>query len=142
MRTSFKVLGIFARLLGTALIVLGLLFWSGNAFALIPVHMLLGIVLVLCLWAVAILAARAGEQPALVGLALVWGLIVPVLGMTQDALLPGDAHWLIRVVHLLVGLFAISLVEVLTRRALNKYPGRPTAQSLPNGAQVSDYAPR
>ena len=40
--------------------------------------------------------------------------------MTQDTLLPGDAHWIIRVVHLVFGLVAISLVEVLVRRALER----------------------
>lgn len=115
-----SVLRFLVRLLGVALIVLGLLFWSGNAFALIQVHMLLGILLVLALWTVAILAARAGEQPGLVALGLLWGIVVPILGMTQDTLLPGDAHWIIRVVHLLFGLVAISLVEVLVRRALER----------------------
>jgi hypothetical protein len=116
------ILRLFVRVLGTGMLVLGLLFWSGNAFNLIQVHMLLGIVLVLCLWSVAILAARSAEQPGLVGLALLWGVIMPILGMTQDQLVPGDAHWIIRVLHLLVGIAAIGLVEVLTSRALRRLP--------------------
>jgi hypothetical protein len=117
-----KILRIAVRLLGTIMIVLGLLFWSGNAYELLPVHMLLGLLLVLLLWTVAILAARTGEQPARVGLALLWGIVVPVFGMTQAQVLPGDLHWLIRVLHLLVGLFAIGLVEMLTTRALKRTP--------------------
>lgn len=80
--------------------------------------MLLGILLVLCLWALAVLAARSGEQPDLVGLALVWGLIVPVFGMTQDQILPGDAHVIVKVLHLLVGVAAIGLAEGMARRRL------------------------
>jgi hypothetical protein len=118
MRTSINLLRMLVRVLGAILIVLGLLFWSGNALALIPVHMLAGILLVLSLWTMAILAARAGEQPGLVALAFAWGLVVPILGVTQDSLLPGPAHVAIKVLHLLLGLGAIGLADVLARRGL------------------------
>jgi len=117
------------RVLGTLLIVLGLLFWSGNAFALLPLHMLGGMLLVLTLWSLAILAARIGEQPRLVAIALLWGVVVPILGMTQDQLVPGDAHWVIKVLHLLVGVTAIALGEVLARRALARLPARQLARA-------------
>jgi hypothetical protein len=104
------------RLCGLVLIVLGALFWSGNALTLIPVHMLVGLVLVLSLWTVAFLAARAGVAPGLVVLAILWGLLVIVFGVTQDQLLTGDAHWVIRVLHLLVGLGAIGQAEGLAVR--------------------------
>ena len=122
MRIALIVAQMVVRILGSIMIVLGLLFWTGNALALIPVHMLLGLVLVLSLWAVGLLAARSGEQPALVALAIAWGFVVPILGYTQDSLLPGPAHWLIQVVHLLVGVTAIGLAETLARRGL----ARPT----------------
>jgi hypothetical protein len=123
MRGSVTVARILVRVLGSALIILGLLFWTGNALALIPVHMLLGLLLVLGLWTLAILAARAGEQPGVVALAITWGFIVPLLGVTQDAILPGPAHWLIRLLHLLVGLGAMGLAETLARRSLARFPG-------------------
>ena len=40
-----NVARLLVRALGSVLIILGVLFWSGNALALIPVHMLLGILL-------------------------------------------------------------------------------------------------
>jgi hypothetical protein len=123
MRTSINILRMLMRVLGAILIVLGLLFWSGNALALIPVHMLAGLLLVLSLWTMAILAARGGEQPGLVTLAFAWGLVVPILGVTQDSLLHGPAHVLIQVVHLLLGLGAIGLTEVLARRCLPRLTG-------------------
>jgi len=104
------------RLCGLVLIVLGALFWSGNALTLIPVHILVGLVLVLSLWTVAFLAARAGVAPGLVVLAFLWGLLVIMFGLTQDQLLTGDAHWVIRVLHLLVGLGAIGQAEGLAVR--------------------------
>src|SRR5690606_28334452 len=83
---------------------------------LIPVHMLVGLVLVLALWTLAALAARAGVSPGLVALAIAWGAIVPILGLNQGRLLPGQAHWLIEVLHLLVGLGAIGQGEGLAAR--------------------------
>ena len=113
MRITALVLQMVIRLLAVVQVVVGLLFWSGNAFSYIPVHMLLGILLVLCLWIVAILAWRAGAPLGMVGAAVVWGLLTVWLGLTQAELLPGDLHWLIRVLHLLVGIGAVGLAEAL-----------------------------
>jgi hypothetical protein len=104
------------RLTGLFQLVTGLLFWTGNALALIPVHMLSGLVLVLALWTIAFLALRSGGGPGLVALSVIWGLLVLALGVTQTQLLPGELHWLIQVLHLLVGLVAIGLADAMVRR--------------------------
>jgi hypothetical protein len=117
MRTAVTASQNLVRAIGVLMIILGGLFWTGNALTLIPIHMLLGILLVLLLWSLAFMAARNDVHPGVVALAVVWGLVVPVLGMTQDALLVGPLHWLIQVLHLLVGLTAIGLAETLARRA-------------------------
>ena len=119
-----------ARLDGVVMLILGGLFWTGNALALIPVHMLLGIVLVLTLWSLALIAARSGVQPGLVGFAIVWGFVVPILGMTQSGLLPGPAHWVIQVIHLLVGITAVGLADTLGGASLKRV-GPP--QAAPHG---------
>jgi hypothetical protein len=116
MTTATTIAQIVLRVAGLANIVLGLLFWSGHAFNLVPLHMLLGIVLVLSLWTLAGLAAGARVSAGLVVFAIVWGFVVPALGFTQDSLVTGDAHWVIRVLHLLVGLAAMGLGETLARR--------------------------
>jgi hypothetical protein len=128
MKIATTVLQMLVRLSGLTLIVLGMLFWTGHALTLIPVHMLVGFVLVLSLWALAVLAARVGVHPAFVALAIVWGLIVPILGLTQDRLLPGDAHWMIQVLHLLVGLGAIGQAEGLAARIKGRQPFRARAE--------------
>lgn len=94
------------------------MFWTNSplTLTLIPVHMMVGMVLVLLLWALAVLAARAGVRPGFVALAIVWGFVVPILGITQTRLLPGSAHWVIEVLHLLVGLGAIGQAEGLAAR--------------------------
>ena len=136
MKTAATIAHTLVRIAGPILIVLGLLFWTGNALTLIGLHMLLGLILVLALWTLALLAWRAGVNRGLVLVAIVWGLVVPILGITQNQLLPGSAHWVIRVVHLLVGLAAIGLAEALARRikqaetpALQKDSRLPTSVS-------------
>jgi hypothetical protein len=116
MRITANVLRILVSAIGAIMIVLGLLFWTGNAFALLPLHMLLGIALVLMLWIIAVMALVARANPILALIALVWGLIVPILGITQFQLLPGSLHWIIQALHLLVGLIAIALANILARQ--------------------------
>lgn len=86
---------------------------------LIPVHMLLGFVLVLSLWALAALAARAGVVPGLVMLTFVWGVAVTVLGMSQDRMLIGDFHWATKMLHLTGGLVAMGQAEWLAGRIMH-----------------------
>ena len=116
MRTTATVFQMLVRLCGLVQIVLGILFWTGNVPALIPVHILVGLLLVLSLWGLAFIAARFGAPVGQVVVAFAWGLVVPLLGLSQDQLVTGDAHWLIQVLHLLVGLAAIGMAEGLGRR--------------------------
>ncbi len=101
---------------GIAQIVLGLLFWTGNALDFVGLHILIGLLIVLLLWTQAALGLRAGLPLGLVGLAFLWGLLVPALGMTQARILPGSAHWIVQVVHLLLGLGALGLGDTLAKR--------------------------
>ncbi len=113
------------RISGLLLILLGLAIWTGRADQVIPVHEFLGFVLVLSLWTLALFAARAGVPIGLVAVAVVWGLIAPVLGLTQANLLVGGWHWTIQVLHLLIGLGAIGLGERLAleiRRVGSRQP--------------------
>lgn len=118
MKATANVLRILVSAIGVVMIVLGVLFWTGNALTLINLHMLLGIILVLMLWVIAVMALAARVNPLLAVLGLVWGLIVLILGVTQFQLLPGSLHWLIQVLHLLVGLTAIALANILARQII------------------------
>jgi uncharacterized membrane protein YczE len=107
---------IFRRLLsifGIALIALGAAFWSNHALSLRPVHLLVGLLFVICLWVLVVIAFRAHASTGLALFALLWSLIVPALGATQMRLLPGAEHWLIQSLHLAVGLIAIGLGHAL-----------------------------
>ena len=97
--------------------------------------------IVLGLWALAALAARAGSRPALVALAVVWGLVLPIYGVMHARLLPGSAHWVVQVVHLLLGIGALRLAEGLAahvRRRTAPAPG----SAYPSAALDRTGAPR
>ena len=94
-------------------VVSGLLFWTGNQLQLVPLHMLSGSLVVLGLWTLAGLAARAGASLGRVALAVGWGGLVLALGMSQTQILEGDLHWVVQLLHLAVGLAAAAQAEQL-----------------------------
>src|SRR5579864_273009 len=120
MKTATTVVLMLIRLTGLILIILGALFWTGHATNLILDHMRVGTVFVLSLWTLSFLAIRRGaSKGAAISLAI-WGLVVLILGMTQTRILTGDAHWVIQVLHLLIGVAALAHAEKLgasTKRA-------------------------
>lgn len=116
MRIATTVVQMLVRATGLVQIVLGTLFWTGNFLQLIPVHMLVGFVLVLGLLVMAALGLWGGAPRGLVALAVVWCVVVPVFGINQSDILPGDLHWIVRVLHLAVGLAAMGTSEALATR--------------------------
>jgi len=116
MKPLLLALRITLGLSGILLLVLGLLFWTGHALALIPVHMLLGGLLVLILWLLLFLGLRARVAAAYLAAVLVISLALPLLGMTQTALLPGPWHWTVQLLHLLIGVAAMGLGQRLIKR--------------------------
>ncbi len=117
------------RVTGMTQVALGLLFWTDRALTLVPLHMSIGATFVLALWVLVGLAARAGLRPGLVVLAAGWGLGILLLGITQARLLPGSAHWIVEVLHLLVGIagmiLAASLARYVGEHPLAHRPRRP-----------------
>lgn len=113
MASALRIARWAVRIDGLIMLVLGLLIWTGSFAALVPVHMLLGLVLVLALWTVAYAGYLARVPTGLVALVAFWGLLLPALGLTQHGLLAGDLHWIVDVVHLAVGISAIGLGEGL-----------------------------
>ncbi|HEX7434509.1 MAG TPA: hypothetical protein VF326_12715 [Anaerolineaceae bacterium] len=116
MNTLLYITRMLVRLTGLLQLVLGILLWLGIGRSLIPVHILSGLILVLGLWFIAIMAGRSGASVWMVVLAVVWGLIVIGLGMSQAKIMLGPAHWVIEVVHLLIGIGAIGLAEGLAMK--------------------------
>lgn len=117
MRGTARGLAIAVGCLGVVQVSLGVAFWTGNADALIPIHMALGTALVLCLWALAGLGVAARIPVVLVLAGFVWGALTVIYGMTQELVLAGSLHWIAQVLHLTVGVVAV-LIAVLIARSI------------------------
>lgn len=109
MRTVATVLLALLAVGGVLQLALGLSAWAGPGAALIPVHMLLGTLLVLGVWTLSVLGlvARVPAPVAVAGLVL--GAVVLVYGLTQEGVLPGGLHWVAQTLHLLLGLGLIGV---------------------------------
>jgi hypothetical protein len=129
MRTATLVARWIVRIAGIVQLVLGVLFWTGHALGLIPLHMATGVLVVLGLWTLAILALVARVRPGLAAFAILWGIALPAFGMAQMGILPGPWHWVIRTIHLVMGLAALGTADALathvlgSRRATGTSPG-------------------
>src|SRR5215208_3652084 len=121
MQTATTVVQWIVRLTGMTQVALGLLFWTDRALTLVPVHMAVGLTFVLAVWALAGLAARAGVRPGPVVVTALWGILVLALGITQGRLLPGPAHWVVEVLHLLVGFAAMALAARLAAQLRTRW---------------------
>jgi hypothetical protein len=115
MRNSTSVALWVVRVTGVIQLALGVLFWTGSATYLVPVHMLVGTIFVLALWFLGFQAIVTGAAASLGIVSILWGLLTVGLGMTQATILPGPLHWVIQVVHLLVGMAAMGLADRTAR---------------------------
>jgi len=120
-----RVSGMVLRIAGLLALILGILFWidvipGADSFQnpWTSVHMTLGILVTICLVILAMLmiTTRGGSVGLGIG-AIVLAILVIVLGLSQTRLLIADSvHWIIQVVHLLFGLAAIGLGEMMGAR--------------------------
>lgn len=124
MRTTANFSIWIVRLSGTLQLVLGVLFWTGHGYTLLPVHIINGMLIVLTLWTVAVLALVVRTRQGIALFGLLWGLALPAFGMVQAGILAGSLHWIIRVTHLLMGLAAMGLAGTLGQAILAVVPAR------------------
>lgn len=103
---------------GVVQLILGTLFWADTAKALIPVHIVVGSIVTVSLLTLAILALRANVPTPLGVVGIVWALVLPVFGGFQTILLHGSLHWIIQVIHLLLGVGAMVLAGIIAGRVL------------------------
>lgn len=108
MNSARKAILPLFRLFGVTQLVLGILFWTGRALNLVPLHMATGMLFILTyfyLIATARLSARG------LTLAVLLGIVVPVYGMMHARFMVGPMHWSVQVLHLLLGVAAMATVD-------------------------------
>jgi hypothetical protein len=99
-------------------LILGILDWTGHTLGSILIHTLLGFIVVFSLWILggAIVTTKGGTGLGIGAFML--GLIVLVWGLVQKQILPepNSLHWIIQVIHLIIGLSAIGMGEMIAGR--------------------------
>lgn len=96
-------------------LVSGIVFWTGNADNFQIVHIIIGILVVLALWTLGIAQGIQGGSFGLAVATFVVGFLLALVGLFQKQWLV-DNHWIIQVIHLLLGLSAIGLAEMIGGR--------------------------
>jgi len=122
MNNAIPILRWIIRIAGIVALGLGLTFWGGSGSGLLSVHQGLGYLVSIALLLMAVLGFGQRVAPGLLVTAIIWSLVVPGVGSSQLKMLPGDQHWVIQVFHLLLGVGAIGLGEVIAGRAARTRP--------------------
>jgi len=123
-KTTVSFVQNLIRLTWLVLLVLGIVLWTGHAPGLVLAHQLAGIGFVLLLWVLGYLGLRSDATRGLALANCIWGLVVLTLGAAQTQLLSGNLHWIVRVLHLLVGIAGIGLAEALAGRIRRRLASR------------------
>ena len=113
MRVAFLLL-MFMRIGALIQVVVGIALWTGHWYSLVDVHRTVGVLFVLALWGIAVIALVQRRSAGPASFALLWGLLVAALGFMQQGILVGELHWIVRVLHLVIGLASVSIAERLT----------------------------
>ncbi|HEV7236046.1 MAG TPA: hypothetical protein VGN15_07700 [Ktedonobacteraceae bacterium] len=123
-----RTIQIIAGVAGLGALTLGLLFWIAN-IDLLNIHMLLGLIVALTLLVMSIIAVSTRGMRIWGIVGIIYAVIVPIFGLRQATLLIGDLHWLIQVLHMLVGIGAIVLTGIMGTRylALKQARAKPIA---------------
>lgn len=122
---AVKILQWILRVIVLATLTLGITTWLALAGVIDPhilenglveIHMLCGLTVAISFLINNIIMLFTRGVRVLGGVGIIYALVIPVFGLTQDMILPGSMHWLIQTLHLLVGVGALLLTEIMARR--------------------------
>lgn len=127
MRT-IHLISLIARVFLMITLGLGLVFWIAQLFGWIGllvflarigfpgIHEMLGSIGVLGLFILGSVAVFIKGSRRLSVVGIIYALVVPAFGITQTLILPGSLHWLVQIVHLLLGIGAMMLILRIEKR--------------------------
>jgi hypothetical protein len=119
-----RIASVVLSFVGLLALILGLVVWANGALNLIQMHMLLGFLAVGALWVIGVgQAFSRGGSWLLASCALVVGAAMIIIGLNQSALMPGPLHWVVQIVHLVLGLLVIGLGHMGAARYRKSAPG-------------------
>jgi len=103
----FMRVGMLLQIIG------GIGLWTGHLYSLVDVHRTVGMLFVLALWIIGVIALIQRRAVGLAAFAIVWGVVVAGLGFSQQGILIGEWHWVIRVLHLVISMASMPIAERL-----------------------------
>ena len=114
---TIRIVSAVLSLAGLLALLTGLLFWAGIAMNLVSLHMLLGFLAVAALWAIGVgqLFSPAGNW-VIAASAVILGVLTILIGLYQSALMVGQLHWVIEVIHPTLGILTIGLGHMAAAR--------------------------
>jgi hypothetical protein len=124
MRIARPILTLIRLCVGIQL-VMGIALWTGRGYQWVGIHRGIGLLLVFLLIVEIVIAAMRRVSAPVLALAVAWVLLLPALGMTQQRILPGDTHWIVRIIHLVVGVASAPIAAILVMRG--EAAAKPTA---------------
>jgi hypothetical protein len=125
---AVHIISLIARVALMVTMALGLLFWIAQISFLsmllnilvqigfTSIHELFGLTGVLALLVLGTVAVSTSGIRLLGVGSMVYAVMVPVFGLTQSMILVGNLHWLIQAAHLLVGIGAMALAQLIDKR--------------------------
>jgi hypothetical protein len=116
MQKTTTIVKMIIRVTGLIQLGVGLVTWPGKAYFLIPIHIFIVSILVVALLVLVTLAAQARVSTWLVLLGGAWALVLPAWGLTQTLFVPENVVWIIQVLHVLCGIGAVGVAEILGAR--------------------------
>jgi hypothetical protein len=112
-----------ARITGTLALLLGLSVWIFNADTVVGVHIFLGVSVAISMLVMGVMLASTNGLRGLGAAGIVYAAILPLFGLNQTRLLDTNLHWIIQLAHLIVGIGALALVQIMgTRYELSQSP--------------------
>ena len=108
-----SILQMTLRFAGLIQLILGFTVWIGKVDFIILIHILVGSIFTIALFALTYQAYRAGVSRQLVMLAAALAVILPIWGLAQEKILPESYFWISQVLHILFGVGAIGMAEMM-----------------------------
>lgn len=108
-----KLLAWFTRITGLGALLLGVFLSQGRLTGTLRLHMTLGALVAVYLAMLSLAAGFARVRPPMALVGLLWAAATVYVGLKQNVMMQGSSHWVIEVVHVLLGVGAIGLVEML-----------------------------
>jgi hypothetical protein len=124
-----------ARFLVGIELTLGMVIWFVHVSS-VSLHIVLGLIvtLILLLFSLLALMTRGIRRPGVIG--ILYSCVLPGLGLTQYTLLAGNLHWLIQIAHMLIGVGAVGLIQIIGDR-YQRCKATASAQAEQAAAQVN-----